>query len=107
MSVFQPTNFSQIGNNSKVGEALGEIIKLFKDIQEFSQDELKAISLLQTDKYYQVLLAYYILNRKHVKRKYAKEILTALDKLANALSQSNNFLPMFGMNHNPNQPPMR
>lgn len=61
---------------------LKDMINELKMITEFSDSELKAISLLETDKYLQDLLKYYILNKKHVKRKYSAELREVLAKIA-------------------------
>lgn len=62
-----------------LSKALEKLTDLFTAITEFSNKELKSISLLQTNKYLKDLLSFYVLNKKHVKRKYAKEILKAFD----------------------------
>lgn len=62
-----------------IAKALRDLTSYFKDITEFSERELKAISLLSTDKYLSEMVEQYILNKKHVKRKHSKEILKALE----------------------------
>ncbi len=46
---------------------------------------LKAISMLQTDKIFRKMLLPYVLNQKHFKRRYAKEIMKCYAILGNAL----------------------
>ena len=59
-----------------LGNALENMTELFKGITQFTRNELKSISMLQPDKYLNVLIAYWIDNKKHIKRKYSKEIQT-------------------------------
>lgn len=64
------------------------IINELKDITEFKTNELKSLSFLQTDKYMQEILRFYVKNKKHVKRKHAREILEALEKISTAIANS-------------------
>ncbi len=58
-------------------ETIKRFIQLIEGFTEFNDSELKAISLIQTDKYIEDLLVYYIQNKKHVKRKFAREVIEA------------------------------
>ena len=75
--------FESINQPNPKDLALSEALKIltdkFNEITEFNKHELKAISLLQTDEYLKELLDFYLPNKKHLKRKYAVEILKAFD----------------------------
>ena len=84
------------GNKSEIestlAKSLEKLIQMLSDITEFSQNELKALSLIESDRYFAHLLEYYSVNKKHLKRKHSKEILEALKEIAqsiNANAQSN------------------
>lgn len=65
-----------------VADSVRELIgKKFGEITEFSKTELLDLSLLLTDKYFRRLLKYYIENKKHIDRKYAKEIIDTVSLL--------------------------
>lgn len=48
------------------------------NITEFSNYDLKAISVLQEVKHFVPYLNFYIHNKKHIRRKHAKELLTGI-----------------------------
>lgn len=81
MSEFYPTlpTVQESEKEKALAKALSELTVYFKEITEFSTKELKAISLLQTDQFLAKLLEFYVINKKHVKRKYSKEILKAFE----------------------------
>jgi len=68
-----------------LAQSLKEMVELFKGITEFNNRQLLPISLLQTDKYFAELLSFYIENKKHIKRKYAKEIIIIFEHIAKTI----------------------
>lgn len=62
-----------------LSKALELLTHLFDNITEFSKTELKSISLIQNDKYMKDMLTFFLENKKHLKRKYSKEILKAFE----------------------------
>ena len=77
-----------------LAKSLKDLVKYIKDITEFNQFELKAISLIQTDKYMKDLLGFYIANKKHLKRRHSKEILTALKSISGNVRENQFFRKM-------------
>lgn len=75
--------FGTINQDNPKDKALSEALKIltdkFEQITEFSTKELKALSIIQTDKYLEGLITFYVANKRHVKRKYASEILKAFE----------------------------
>lgn len=67
-----------------IANSIEKIVEYFNNITDFNSRELKAMSILMTNKYYANLLKFYIENKKHVKRKHAKEIMEALKIIAEA-----------------------
>lgn len=88
MSLFkeleQKTNENAI--EKTLAKSLEDLIKMLSEITEFSSNELKSLSLLQTDKYFQPFSLFYLANKKHLKRKHAKEILEALENIAKCIT---------------------
>jgi vacuolar-type H+-ATPase subunit I/STV1 len=78
--------FQGLGNTNPKEVALSEALKsltvLFTEITEFSTRELKALSLIQNDKYLSNMVKFYVKNKKHLSRKYAKEILQAYEMMS-------------------------
>ncbi|GAG38235.1 unnamed protein product, partial [marine sediment metagenome] len=62
--------------------SMRNIVKLIEGITEFSRTDLMAISVCQTDPILKELLKFRVLNTKHLKRKHAREGLTALKYIA-------------------------
>lgn len=96
--------FDQNNKNSKsspidetIANSLRDLIELLKNVTEFKPNELKAISLLQTDEYLKNMLDFYILNKKHIKRKHSKEILEAIKYLSEALQVKQSENQFYGM----------
>lgn len=75
--------------NDALGIALKDLVKMLGEITEFSNRELTSISMLQTNPYMKKLLAFRIKNKKHRKRRHAKEILEGLERVANAIGGVN------------------
>lgn len=105
MSIFQPISGggNQIWQN--LGKALDKLIDLLSNVTELTQDELKAYTLFQDDDIVQELMKEYLPNKKHLKRKFVKEILLALKEIASAISATGNigFMPQFSGQNNQNQ----
>ena len=95
MSVFNPIQQKEKKTEIELAQSLNTLTNLLKEITEFSSYELKSISLLQSDKYLKELLTFFIANKKHIKRKYSKEILDALDKISTAIANTMNSDNMF------------
>lgn len=90
-----------------LAQSLKKMVDLFEGITEFNNRQLLPISLLQTDKYFAELLKFYIQNKKHVKRKYAKEIIIIFEHISktigarlndNSLESEKGFLNLFRNN---------
>lgn len=71
-----------------------ELIKLLQDlakkidnITEFSDSELKAISILESDSYLSELLSFYKINKKHIKRKHSLELIEIFKAIANSIQR--------------------
>ena len=62
-----------------LSKALELLTQLFNNITEFNKTELKSISLIQNDRYMKDMLTFFLQNKKHLKRKYSKEILKAFE----------------------------
>jgi len=82
-------NISENDSSFEIVKLLNRIIDLLSEITEFSKSELKAISILESDKYLSRLLTFYKKNKKHVKRKHSKELLQALTEIAKAMNPNN------------------
>lgn len=64
-----------------------EVLEQVKQITEFNEQELKAISMIQNDRYLQELLVFYIANKKHIRRKFSKEILDVFGKISMVVAE--------------------
>lgn len=100
--MFEPIKPKEESEKSDVMEqqlaiVLSELVPLLKTITEFKQSDLKAISLLQTDKYMKQMLEFYIANLKHIDRKHASEILQAFESTLKSYSQKVEILPGMGI----------
>lgn len=84
-------------NEKQIIQLLTRILTDLEGITEFNERELKAISILETDPFFKEYLDFYILNKKHIKRKHSKEILEALKTVASSLSFGNNQNPLGGV----------
>lgn len=90
--------FSQIDKNSdidsKIATSLEKLVNGILNITEFSQNELKAISVLLTDYRLREYLFPLLQNKKHIKRKHSGELQNSLKLISNAiLTNNNNTLP--------------
>lgn len=91
MSLFEKLNESKDNTTKRdilILDMIKELIAEVKGITEISESELKAISLIETDKYLKDLLEFYDLNKKHVKRKYSKEIIEIFKEVAKIMQFS-------------------
>jgi isocitrate dehydrogenase len=79
MDIFE--NIESKKDENDVNKIISEVVDQMRDITEFSNSELKSISLCLTDRFLAEMLKYYISNKKHIKRKYAKELIKILEKL--------------------------
>ena len=77
-NIFNKVN-QQNPKDLALSKALELLTHLFDNITEFNKSELKSISLLQNDKYMKDMLTFFLLNKKHLKRKYSAEILKAFE----------------------------
>lgn len=84
--------FSKIENQNsiKIIDLLQQILNSINEITEFNERELKAISILETDPFFQEYLEFFIDNKKHVKRKHARELLESLKAIAEAIQPNEN-----------------
>lgn len=84
--------FSKIENQNsiKIVDLLQQILNSINEITEFNERELKAISILETDPFFQEYLEFFIDNKKHVKRKHARELLESLKAIAESLQSNEN-----------------
>lgn len=76
-------------NRDTLAKALETLIIAITNITEYSQRELKAISILSTNRYIKEMLELYVPNKKHLKRKHSLELLKSLKYVSQALSVSN------------------
>lgn len=91
MSHFQSVDQTN-PKDKAIAEALNKLIGKFDIITEFNPYELKALSILQTDKYLTNMLKFFVVNKKHIKRKYANEILEAMEKCTRESQQDKKML---------------
>lgn len=91
------TDNSQNSNElkDKLLEQLASIVSQLKDITEFNNRELKAISVLSMNPFMRRFFTSdksknldYVDNKKHLKRKYEKTLLKTITKISESLSQS-------------------
>jgi len=73
----------------KIANTLEFLVKAIDNITEFNQNELKAISILQTDYRIKRYLSAYLSNKKHIKRKHSDELIKALKTIALCVSHQN------------------
>jgi len=71
-----------------LGQSFEKLVEEFTKITEFKEKELKSISLLMTNKYFAKLLKFYVANKKHLKRRHAREILKLSEEVAKAISST-------------------
>ncbi|MBA7492417.1 hypothetical protein ES702_02967 [subsurface metagenome] len=70
-----------------LANALDTLMTYFGGVTEFKARELFAISLFQSeDKYIAQMLKFFILNKKHIKRKFAKEINENVECMSKAIA---------------------
>lgn len=88
-------DFSQSSQSDVLRETLAKLMEQLTqalvNVTEFSSNELRAISMLQSDEYIAKLYDYYVKNKKHLKRKHSEEILSALEKVSNVISAMMSF----------------
>lgn len=109
-SIFQPISHNNINSNQQLNnELLTQFISLLKrlledieNITEYSPQELKDISILSTFPQMQPYIKTYTPNKKHIKRKHAQELITALEKYSTIFNgiftmlQQNNLMNING-----------
>jgi len=83
-SIFKSAN---VNEKIKIIELLQSLVNSIENITEFSERELKSISILETDPFFEEYLKFFIDNKKHVKRKHAKELLESLKAIAESLKE--------------------
>jgi len=69
-------------------DLIKDLMNEVKGITELSETELKSISLIKTDTYLNDLLKFYESSKKHVKRKYAAEIIEIFKEIARVMQFS-------------------
>lgn len=76
--------FKKVENTNAIRkiELIERLLDQIEQITEFSESELKAISILSSDMFLNEYLQLYMKTKKHVKRKHAKELLEALRAIA-------------------------
>jgi len=91
MSAFE--NKFKKGNKRKteiegsLADSLQTLVQNLGKLTEFSKRELFIISLFQAeDKYLSKMLEFLVLNKKHIKRKHAKENLEGLKYISKAVA---------------------
>lgn len=91
MSIFKKLEQKTSNPNEKMlGKALLGLVDELKQITEFGERELKILSLFSHDNIIQeLLLEYYLPNKKHRKRKHAPEILKAMKYIAKSIGSQN------------------
>jgi hypothetical protein len=87
------------GNNleNSLADSLNKLVEMLEGITEYSANELKALSILQSDRYLAAMLQNFVLNKKHVKRKHAAEILQALKHIAETIAAQANPMNQLGV----------
>ena len=102
--IFESVERKQDKMDVALASSLKILIGYVKEITEFNNSELKAISLIQTDKYLKKMLEYYVKNKKHLKRRHSKEIMKALENVSGNIHSNNFFKKLmkfkFGSNNN-------
>lgn len=73
-----------------VSDSIKDLIEMIKNITEFNQNELKSLSMIQSIEPLEKLMHFYVINKKHLKRKHSMEVLRALKYVANAVSGLSN-----------------
>lgn len=84
--------------DSKIAESLNLLVGGIINITEFSDKELKAISILSTDRRLNNYLKVMLVNKKHIKRKHSVELLKALKTIAISIGRSESATDMSSMN---------
>lgn len=69
-------------------DLLKDLMVEVKGITEVNQNELKALSLIESDEFLKDLLSFYSSNKKHVKRKYSKEIIQIFEEMVKVMQFS-------------------
>jgi hypothetical protein len=62
--------------------------------------DVKAIAYCIRDKYMKPYVDEYVKNKKHIKRKFSKELIEALTQIAKCIQSNNSNSFMFGTNDN-------
>lgn len=88
MSLFQNIEKKPNEIDVKIANTLDLLVKGILNITEFSQNELKAISIIQTDRRLASFLVKYLENKKHIKRKHSNELINALQTIARSINTS-------------------
>lgn len=73
-----------------VANSLSKLVNYLDNLTEYGNRELKSISVIENDKYLRNLLTKYEKNKKHVNRKFSKEILKAIKLISNYQSKDDN-----------------
>lgn len=98
--------FDDIGSNNKenktdkvLADSLSKLVGMMDNLTEYSNRQILPLSLLQANKYYAKYLEFYIKNKKHVKRKFSKELLKVItaisETIGSKLNESNGLVNFF------------
>ncbi|HEY0090644.1 MAG TPA: hypothetical protein VGB37_17465 [Candidatus Lokiarchaeia archaeon] len=93
-SPFSEQNISPI--EKSLSKSLEELVGLFKKSKNYTLDELKAIALLSTDRYFQNALKLYVLGKKHIKGKFTEQIIKMFAKTAEIVASAKQEQGFFG-----------
>ena len=89
VETIQNENEPLIPNKSKqsvlaitLANSIQRLVNMLDNITEYSMKDLVPLSMLQNHKYISPYLEFLKENKKHIKRKHAKEVLHAIEKIS-------------------------
>jgi len=65
-----------------LASSIKKLVDMLDNITEYSMNDLVPLSMLQNHKYISPYLKFLKKNKKHIKRKHAKEVLQAIEKIS-------------------------
>lgn len=96
MSIEKELNLNSESELDKsVSKALKKLTSMLDNITEYSKNDIMALSMIQTDPILKEMTNFFILNKKHIKRKHSKEILSAYKHLTGKISEQSMFQKLF------------
>ncbi|MHA1274050.1 MAG: hypothetical protein ACTSQS_11530 [Promethearchaeota archaeon] len=81
-----PQNTNEKKSEIELAQSLKLLVQELIKITEFSRQDLNYSSMIEGIRYLKPFIDYRNRNKKHRKRKHSKELLTAIDNIAKALS---------------------